>query len=244
MQKRSSILVGVTGLLMMATGVPAFAAEGPTAGTSRVAPPMVTDDAPVEPGSVTSNPSAGAVTGSDSGGALEEDAPIPGETEVTTDPVDPKFPGKPGDELFPDATRCETSRLVHITKNTKNTMSVKDKTFVKNDMSYPVDFKFTSKKSGTTTIGTSVTVSGEIKVLWLGKLKVDVNGNASKSWTSDLGVETGGKVKAHSTVKGDYGIMKENVQGYAAMQYGNCRIGDKQYMNIWAPYREGWRVHN
>ncbi|MFC5660194.1 hypothetical protein [Streptomyces nogalater] len=228
----------------MATAVPAFAADEPTAGTSRVAPPVVTDDAPVEPGSVTGNPSAGAVTGSDASGALEEDAPIPGETEEVIETTDPVFPGKPGDELFPDGLVCERERFVHVTNNTQNTMSVKYKTFVKNDLSYSVDFKFTSKKSGTTTMGASVTVSGEIKVLWLGKLKVDVNGNVSKSWTSELGIETGGKVKAHSTVKGDYGIMKENVYGYVATQYSNCKIGDKQYMNVWAPYREGWRIYS
>ncbi|MER5938635.1 hypothetical protein ABT121_15075 [Streptomyces sp. NPDC001928] len=242
MQKRSSVLVGVTGLLLMATTVPAFAADEPTAPTSRVAPPMVEDGAPVEPGSVTDKPSAGAVIGSDGGGALEEDAPIPGETEGAAEDTDPVFPGKPGDELFPDARTCETARFAHISRNTQNTMSVKYKTFVKNDLNYAVDFKFTSKKSGTTNVGASINISGEVKVLWLGKLKVDVNGSVSRSWTSELGVETGGKVKAHSTVKGDYGIMKENVYGYVALQHSNCSIGAKQYMEVWAPYREGWRI--
>ncbi|MDO0913343.1 hypothetical protein QQM39_21590 [Streptomyces sp. DT2A-34] len=125
------MLVGVTGLLMLATSVPAFAADEPTAGTSRVAPPIVADDAPVEPGSVTDNPSAGAVTGSDSSGALEEDAPIPGETEEAIEATDPVFPGKPGDELFPNGPVCDRQQFVHVTKNTKNTMSVKYKTFVK-----------------------------------------------------------------------------------------------------------------
>ncbi len=67
-------------------------------------------------------------------------------------------------------------------------------------------------------MGALITVSGEVKVLWLGK------------------------VKAHSTVKGDYGIMKENVYGYVATRYGNCQLSDKQCMNVWAPYPEGWRL--
>ncbi|MEU0008332.1 hypothetical protein ABZ079_29785 [Streptomyces sp. NPDC006314] len=50
-------------------------------------------------------------------------------------------------------------------------------------------------------------------------------------------------MKAHSTVKGGYGITKENVYGYVALQHSNCRIGDKQYMDVWPPYREGWAVH-
>ena len=244
MQRTSSVLVGFTGLLLMATAVPAFAADKPTAPTSRVAPPVVADDAPVEAGSITDSPDAGAVTGSDSGGALEEDALIPGETEEVIEAPDPEFSGKSGHEDLPAAARCEPARFAHISRNTKNTMSVKYKTFVKNELNSSIDFKFTSKKSGTTTVGASITISGEVKVLWLGKLKVDVNGSVSHSWTSELGVETGGKVKAHSTVKGDYGIMKENVYGYVAMQHSNCRIGARQYMNVWAPYREGWRIHS
>ncbi|MGV9252830.1 hypothetical protein [Streptomyces sp. NPDC003697] len=42
----------------------------------------------------------------------------------------------------------------------------------------------------------------------MGKIKVDINASVTKSWTSELGIETGGRVKAHSTVYGDYGIVK------------------------------------
>ncbi|KUJ70284.1 hypothetical protein ACZ90_05180 [Streptomyces albus subsp. albus] len=135
---------------------------------------------------------------------------------------------------------CEPGYHVAISRNMKNTLAVKYSTFVRNDKSTSADFKFTSKKSGTTTIGTSVTVSGEVKILFLGKIKTEVNASASKSWTSELGIEVGGKVKAHSTVYGDYGIMKENVYGYRAYMYSNCELGQKQSMKIWAPYREGW----
>ncbi|WP_369170499.1 hypothetical protein AB5J49_22995 [Streptomyces sp. R28] len=38
--------------------------------------------------------------------------------------------------------------------------------------------------------------------------------------------------------------MKENVYGYVATQYSNCKISDKQYMSVWAPYREGWRIYS
>lgn len=48
----------------------------------------------------------------------------------------------------------------------------------------------------------------QVKALRVGKIKVDINASVTKSWTSELGIETGGRVKAHSTVYGDYGIVK------------------------------------
>ncbi|MEU0008333.1 hypothetical protein ABZ079_29790 [Streptomyces sp. NPDC006314] len=42
----------------------------------------------------------------------------------------------------------------------------KYKSFMKNDLSYWVDFTSTSKKSGTTTVGASINISGEVKALW------------------------------------------------------------------------------
>ncbi|QIB47748.1 hypothetical protein [Streptomyces aureoverticillatus] len=111
---------------------------------------------------------------------------------------------------------------------------------MKNNKSYPVTFKFTSKRSGTTTYGASVSVSSEFKVMWLSKVEATITGSVEKSMTSELGIETSGKVKAHSTVKGNYGIKKENVYGYTATRYSNCSVGNKRYMKFWAPYREGW----
>ncbi|CAL9649455.1 MULTISPECIES: hypothetical protein [unclassified Streptomyces] len=55
-------------------------------------------------------------------------------------------------------------------------------------------------------------------------------------------VETYGKVPAKSIVYGDYGILKENVYGYKYHRGSACQKSNKQYMTVWAPYREGWRV--
>lgn len=239
MKRKSSVIVGLAGLLAMATAVPAFADDsGPEGGA--VAPAEVADGAAVVPGSVTDHPAANAVSGQDSTEGLNEDADIPSEADVTAKPVQDSKPS--GDDLRPNATHCDSSKVVKITSNLKNDMAVKYSTFVKNNTSGPIDFKFTSKKSGTTTIGGSVTFSGEVKMLWLGKIKTEVQANASKSWTSELGVETGGKVKAHSTVYGDYGIMKENIYGYFYSIYSNCTVSPKTYAKVWAPYREGWVV--
>ncbi len=230
MRNRATRVVAVTtGLLIMGSPATAFADD------SRIAAPVVADGAAVEPGTVTEAPSSGAevAPGVDAGGALDEDMPIPGETDG------PDL----GDPIGPTSEDCPTGRFVRITKNLKNTMSVKYSTYATNDTGRSMDYKFTSKRSGTTTLGASLTLSSELKVLWLGKVKADVQTSATKSWTSELGVEIGGKVKPHSTVRGEYGIKKEKVYGYSGTRYTNCSVGHKQYVTFWAPYREGWTVH-
>ncbi|MFI8088547.1 hypothetical protein ACIF9R_09525 [Streptomyces sp. NPDC086080] len=165
--------------------------------------------------------------------ALEEDRPLADEPEETALP-----------DREPLSLQCTPGWAFKVTKNKKNTMSVKYHTFVENKLPYAVDFKFTSKKSGTTEVGASVTVSGEIKVRILGSIKVEVNGSVKKSWTSELGIETYGKVRAKSTVYGDYGIRKENVYGYKYHRGSACQKSNKQYMTAWAPYKEGWVTYS
>lgn len=187
------------------------------------------------PGTVTDTPASGAdvLEGADSGAALEEDQPVPGETDGPDLGDDDKSPGRED---------CPSGPFVHITKNLKNTMSVKYSTFAKNDTGSTKDFKFTSKRSGTTTIGGSLNLSADFKVRWVGKLKAEVQGSVQRSWPSELGVEIGGKVKAHKTVYGDYGIMKEKVYGHNAYRATNCSMSNKHYLEVWAPYREGWTL--
>ncbi|MEG8281316.1 hypothetical protein [Streptomyces sp. AHA2] len=221
-------------LLVVGSSVPAFAADSPDG----IGAPLIASGADVVPGTVSQSESAApeeeAATGVDSEAPLEEDLPIPGEEDGPDLIEEPKTPL---------GNYCGPGKyFVHITKNKKNTMSVKYSTFVKNNKSYAIDYKFISKKAGTTLIGASVSISSEFKAMWLGKIEAEVNVKAEKSWTSEIGIETYGKVKARSTVYGDYGIMKENVAGYTAYRYSNCEIGQKKNMTVWAPYREGWVV--
>ncbi len=231
---RKTTAISIAAVLLTAGSATSAFAAGSQDG---IGAPLTANGADVAPDTVTEVPAAdpddAVATGNDSEIPLEEDLPIPGEVDG------PDL----GEAKSPMAEYCGPGRnFVHITKNKKNTMSVKYATYVKNDKSYAIDFKFTSKKSGTTKIGTSVTVGSEFKAMWLGKIKAEVNVNAEKSWTSELGIEAGGKVKAKSTVYGDYGIMKENVYGYTAYRYSNCEVGQKKNMTVWAPYREGWVI--
>ncbi|MFJ2017034.1 hypothetical protein [Streptomyces nodosus] len=241
MSDRIRFVASVAGVLLLGGTSPALAADFP----DDVAEPLVAEGAPVVPGTVTSHPTNNpeALEGVDVTGELEEDAPLPGETEIDLAP-EPIIPDKLRDtDAYPDGDYCgPPTNFVKITKNTKNTMAIKYSTFVQNNTSTTKEFRFTSKKSGTTTIGASVTIGSEFKTLWLAKIKVDVQASAQKSWTSELGIETSGKVKAHSTVYGDYGIKKENVYGYTATLYSNCQVGNVTYMDVHAPYREGWVV--
>jgi|tagenome__1003787_1003787.scaffolds.fasta_scaffold20776179_2 hypothetical protein len=204
----------MTGLLLMGSAVPALAGE------------LEAQPLPVDANA--------AATGVQDDEPLEEDLPIPGEVDGAT-LKEPDFSAQ---------SHCsEGGPFVHITKNVKNTMSVKYSTYVTNNKSYSIDYSFTSQKSGTTTVGASLTLSSEFKAMWLSKIKAEINVNASKSWTSSLNVGTSGEVKAHSTVTGDYGIMKENIQGYTATLNGDCSVTNKKKMTVWAPYREGWEIN-
>ncbi|MFE7455851.1 hypothetical protein [Streptomyces sp. NPDC057554] len=208
-------LAVVTGLGTPAVAAHAAAPAAPAASNST-------------PGSVTSAADTLAE------GEYEEDLPIPGE------PPEVKFPDTEPDT--PDGLECTPGWFFKITKNTKNTMSVKDRAFVENKKNYAIDYKFSSRKSGTTELGASVTISADIGVKILGSIKAEIQASAKKSWTSEIGIETGGKVKAKSTVKGDFGIYKENIEGYKYHRGSACQKSNKQNMKAWAPYRNGWVI--
>ncbi|MFI8422277.1 hypothetical protein [Streptomyces sp. NPDC085479] len=152
---------------------------------------------------------------------------------ASVDPLDPQ----------PQAEHCQPGTRAVISSNTANTLDVKYRTSVTNDNDVTQNFKFISKKSGTTTYGLSITVSTELKAGIFGKIAAEINGTVEKSKTAETGEEVWGTVKPHSTIKGDYGNWKENVSGWTAYQYSNCSYGSKTYFNAWAPYRTNWRIY-
>jgi hypothetical protein len=87
-------------------------------------------------------------------------------------------------------------------------------------------------------------MGAELKGLWLAEIKGEIRAEATKSWTSELGVVTSGKVLPGKTVYGKCGIMKENMYGYSATRYSNCTVGNKVNMSVYAPYREGGEFPN
>ncbi|MFF8693507.1 hypothetical protein ACWD6K_09095 [Streptomyces sp. NPDC002431] len=218
---------------------PAFAAEA----DEPIDGPLIAEGAEIVPDSIGDAPSEGEeiLQGVESIDEPNDDLDMPGQTDGPDLP-DAVITGD-DDISSPTGQYCGSPyNFAHISKNVKNTMATKYSTFAKNKTSSTVHWKFITKKSGTTEIGASISIGGEAKVLWLGKIKTEVTASAKKSWTSDLGVEVDGKVKPGKTVYGDYGIWKEKVYGYTARVQSNCTITNKQYMTVWAPYREGWVV--
>ncbi|MGW9612684.1 hypothetical protein [Streptomyces diastaticus] len=212
---RGALSTTVALIAVAGFGTPAVAATATPVSVNASGGTAPTDEEPVE-------------------GEYDEDLPLPDE------PPEVKFPDDEPD--MPDGLECKPGWFFKITKNKKNTMSVKYHTFVENKKNYTIDYKFTSKKSGTTEVGASVAVSADIGVKILGSIKAEIQASAKKSWTSEIGIETYGKVKAKSTVKGNYGISKENVYGYKYYRGSACQKSNKQHMTAWAPYREGWVV--
>ncbi|MFC8537012.1 hypothetical protein ACFUJY_24280 [Streptomyces sp. NPDC057249] len=222
-------------MIVVGSAAPAIADDsGPSL---RIAPGAQTESVTVSGPGEAQGPDPEIIEGVEEDVPLEEDLPLPGEVDG------PQLDDNEASEVSASGgDRCVARGFFHISRNLKNTMAVKYHVVARNKKDYSISFKFTSKKSGTTTIGASVTVSGETKVMLLGAIKVEVNASVEKSWTSELGVEVSGKVKAHSAVFGDYGIMKENISGYTAYRYSNCTVGQKKNMTVWAPYREGWTI--
>ncbi|WP_435599988.1 hypothetical protein [Streptomyces sp. C10-9-1] len=146
-------------------------------------------------------------------------------------------------EPKPQALYCTPGNRVVISKNTANTIDVKYRTSVTNSTGSKQNYKFTSKKGGTTTFGLSITVSAELKAGIFAKIGAEVNGSVSRSLTAEIGEEVSGTVKPRSTLKGDFGNWRENVSGWTAYMYSNCSYGTKKYFNAWAPYRTNWRVY-
>ncbi|MEV5530828.1 hypothetical protein [Streptomyces prunicolor] len=238
---RTRIIASTVGILLISGAAPALASDTDTS----VDNPLTSSTAPVEPGSVTEDPatSGEVLEGIESTTTEGETAEIPGETDTAGEVDDPIYTGKPDPEDPLNSEYCGPSTgFVQITKNTKNTLSVADSTFVTNNKSYSLDFKFTSKKSNTFTLGASLAIGVEWKALWFSKIHATITGSVQKSWTTEIGVEVSGKVLAHSTVYGKYGAKMERVYGYTGTRYSNCQVGNKQYMNVWAPRGEGWVI--
>ncbi|MEU8619770.1 hypothetical protein [Streptomyces sp. NPDC048623] len=151
-------------------------------------------------------------------------------------PVDPVNPQ-------PQAEYCDPGMRAVISSNTPNTHDVKYRTSVTNGTGSTQNYKFSSKKSGTTTYGLSLSVSASLKAGIFASIEATINGSVEKSMTAEIGEEVSGTVKPHSTLKGDFGNWRENVSGWTAQQYSNCKYGTKTYFNAWAPYRTNWRVY-
>lgn len=146
-------------------------------------------------------------------------------------------------DVGPTSEYCRPGTRAIVSKNTANSRDVKYRTSVTNSTGSKKSFKFSSKRGGTTKFGVSITMTASLKAGVFASIEGSINGSVEKSMTAEVGEEVSGTVKARSTIKGDFGNLKENVSGYTAFMYSNCTYGKKTSFKASAPYRTNWRVY-
>ena len=184
----------------------------------------------------------------------DEVNPEPPDTVVAPEPAPPTGESLDdltidGEKVFwlddtliqPFAEVCTPGKAVVLT-NTKNTMDVAYATSVMNDTSRTVGYKFTAKKTKTTTWSVSASVTAEAKAAIFAKVEASLNGGITKSNQTEYGAEVTGKVPPKTRTYGDYGNWKENAKFKVAQRYSNCTYSTWKYGTFSAPYREAWRV--
>lgn len=168
------------------------------------------------------------------------DLPVPAKEVLIEDleSIVPQEPPTPGPTGF-----CQSKWNYSIYRNTSNDMRVIQRRFITNNTGSTATGTFTASESGTVTMGASVTLTTEVKALIFGKVQASVNASVERSMTANVGVSVSVSIKPHTTVYGDYGIWRENVQ--IKKYYTNTACAESQisYFTYYAPYRVGWRVY-
>jgi hypothetical protein len=137
---------------------------------------------------------------------------------------------------------CDPHNIYGIYSNTANDMKVFDRLGATNSTGSTISATFRADTGGTTTQSASITLEAEVGAVF-SKVKASVNGSIATTMTASTGVSVTSSVKPHSTLKGDYGIWRENVKMKRNYMYSNCQYGPTQYFSYSAPYRKGWRVY-
>ncbi|WP_410814606.1 hypothetical protein [Micromonospora sp. 067-2] len=166
--------------------------------------------------------------------ASEDLVPIPS-------PVQPR--GEQGPQYGTQSEYCSPGDYVYSMTNTTNTFDAKFRTSVINNTGSAKSFKFTATKTGTTTFTVSLSVTAELKAAIFAKMEATVNAGIEQSNTTSYGVEVSGTVNANSTLYGDYGNWKENVNWKSHYVYSNCNTTSEKSGSAYAPYREAWKLY-
>ena len=158
-------------------------------------------------------------------------------------PIPPATPPV-GGYTHPDlaAPYCEPGNYVYEMTNTTNTFDAKFSTSIINSTGSSKSFKFTATKTGTTEFSVSGSVTAELKAAIFARMEATINAGVVKSMTTAYGVETSGTVNPHTTLYGDYGNWKENVNWKSHYVYSNCNSAQERSGSASAPYREAWKL--
>jgi hypothetical protein len=106
----------------------------------------------------------------------------------------------------------------------------------------PIGYRFTSTKSGTTTLSASVTLGVELKAAVFASVKAEINAGISKAVTATTGVTVTGTVARGRTARGTYGVFTERIHGEKWWQTSTCGKTRSGWISVTAPYGSGWTV--
>jgi hypothetical protein len=140
------------------------------------------------------------------------------------------------------APYCDPYTAYVVTSNTTNDMVVYDRYSVVNGTGSTITGEFRADNGGTVTASASISLSAEASAAVFAKVSATVNSEISKSMTASTGVTATSPVKPHSTLKGDYGIMRERVAMKRVITYTNCSQSTTSFSYL-APYRKFWKLY-
>jgi hypothetical protein len=123
-------------------------------------------------------------------------------------------------------------------------MYVIDRTSVTNGTgSTKVGARFSADHAGTFSATASISLTAEASAAVFAKVSATVNGSITHSMTTTIGTSTTADVKPYSTLKADYGIIRENVNMKKYYIYSNCGTSSPTYFSYAAPYRKNWKLY-
>ncbi|MGA8994720.1 MAG: hypothetical protein WB441_10495 [Nocardioidaceae bacterium] len=139
---------------------------------------------------------------------------------------------------------CDPGWTYAVTSNTTNTMHVVDRTSVTNSTgSTKVNATFKADQAGTFSATASISLTAEASAAVSAKVSATVNSAITHSMTTTIGTSTTADVKPYSTLKADYGIVRENVSMKKYYMYSNCQTSSPTYFTYAAPYRKNWKLY-
>ena len=141
------------------------------------------------------------------------------------------------------ASICTPETVYSVYSNTPNDMVVYDRAGVWNGTAAYTTGTFTADTGGTVSATAGISLSAEASAAVFAKVSATVNASVTRTMTASIGFSAASPVKPYSTLKGDYGIQRENVTMKRYYIQSNCATTTPTYFSYYAPYRRLWHLY-